>query len=238
MTPLLGEVISGQEAIDLIHSLIASRRLCKIKIPNTHYCWITLICDLREEGPAKCLLLDGIAGFERFIARSKDGEVSIEFTEAGGVHSHFTTRVLKCFPKVIRVECPAIIHRMQRRVFYRLKAQGGTEIVFHVEPEKEERAKVRDYSQGGTAFFVSRPLNLKPGDPLKDIQLRIPQEKGWFVVPIPLSVVRRVDPPAENRNYVYALEFLEMSEATRELLARHIFEKQRALLRKLGKDLP
>ena len=133
------------------------------------------------------------------------------------------------------MESPGIIYRVQRRKFYRLEAQGETVIIFHVTPETEERAKVKDYSLGGVAFSTARPLPLKTNDQLGDLCLRIPEEGDWLTIPIPLAVVRRVD--SQPGTFLYAVEFLEMSDTTRKQLARHIFERQRLLLRKLGKNL-
>ena len=235
MTNQPSEIINGEKATELLRYLIDSRRLCKIRIPNTPYCWITLLSDIRREEHSNFLLIDGVPGFEKALSHSKNREVTLEYKDRGGIACHFSVRVSKIFPKMIWVESPGIIYRVQRRKFYRLEAQGETEIVFRVPPETEERAKVRDYSLGGVAFSTARPLPLKTNDQLEDLCLRIPEEGDWLTIPIPLAVVRRVD--SQPGTFLYAAEFLEMSDTTRKQLARHIFERQRLLLRKLGKNL-
>ncbi len=237
MTNQPAEIISGEKARELLRYLIDSRHLCKIRIPNTPYCWITLLSDIKKEEHSQSLLIDGVPGFGEALSHSKNREVTLEYMDRGGVLCYFNARVGKILPKMIWVECPGVIYRVQRRTFYRLKAPGGTEIFFPIAPDKEERAEVRDYSLAGVAFLTRRPLPLKTGDQIKDLSLKIPEDKDRLIIPIPLAVVRRVDSQAQPGAFLYALEFLQMLDTTRKRLARHIFEKQRLLLRKFGKNL-
>ena len=229
------EIISGENVTQLLRNLISSRRLCKVRIPNTHYCWITLLSGMQEEGQSSLLLIDGLPAIERALSVSKEKEVAVEYQEPGGILCHFHSRVVKKSPQVIWVERPEAVYRVQRRTYYRLKAQGGTEIRFCLEPGKEEKAKVRDYSLGGIAILTENRLALKPDDQLKNLELKIPEEGGWLVFSIPLAVVRRTDRSEDA--FLYGLEFLQLPDPVRKKLARHIFEKQRLLLRKFGKNV-
>jgi len=235
MTNPDAEIISGEKAIELLRFLIRSRRLCKIRIPNTPYCWITLLSDIKKEDHSNQLLVDGVPGFEQALSPFKDREITIEYMDPGGILCYFEARVGKILPKMIWVECPEAIYRVQRRKFYRLKAQGGTEIAFRVTPEREDRAKVSDYSLGGLAFLTEKPLSLKVNEQIKELSLKIPEAGNWLTVSIPLAAVRRID--SQSGTFFYALEFLQMTDAARERLTRHIFEKQRLLLRKFGEKL-
>jgi c-di-GMP-binding flagellar brake protein YcgR len=228
------EIISGEKVTDLLNSLITSRHMCKVRIPNTHYCWITLLSDIKEEGQSSYLLIDGLPALGRALSVSRQKEVAVEYLDGGGILCHFQSRVVKSFPEIIWVECPEVIYRVQRRTYYRLKAQAGTELVFRRQGEKEEKVNVRDYSIGGAAFSAGKSLCLKTDDQLCDLRLRIPEGGDWLTFSVPLAVVRRVESSAGA--FLYGLEFLEMPESTRKRLARHIFEKQRLLLRKFGKN--
>ena len=75
-------------------------------------------------------------------------------------------------------------------------------------------------------------LVLKPDDHLKELSLRIPEEEDWFTVQIPLAVVRRVEPSAQNGRNLYALEFIGLGETAKKRFRQHISEIQRLLLRK------
>ena len=236
MTNQPTEVISGKKATSLLRFLIDSRRLCKMRIPGTHYCWITLLSDIRKEEGSNFLLIDGVSGFEEAFFLSNNREITLEYMDPGGILCYFNCRVGKIFSGMIWVECPENIYRVQRRNFFRLEARGGTEIIFRVTPETEERAKVRDYSLGGLAFSKGKPLPLKASDQLKDLSLKIPEGGECFMIPISLAVVRRID--FQPGAFFYGLEFVQMQDAMRKQLARHIFEKQRLLLRKFGKKLP
>jgi c-di-GMP-binding flagellar brake protein YcgR len=96
---------------------------------------------------------------------------------------------------------------------------------------------VENYSLEGMAFMTDRRLALEAGDELRSLSLRIPEEGEWFVAEIPSAMVKRIESSDQPRAFLYALEFTEQTEPTRKRLARHIFEKQRHLLRKFGKNL-
>jgi len=71
---------------------------------------------------------------------------------------------------------------------------------------------------------------------MKDFSLRIPEDGDWFTIPIFPAVVRRID--SQPRAFFYGLEFVQIQDTMGKQLARHIFEKQRLLLRKFGENLP
>jgi c-di-GMP-binding flagellar brake protein YcgR len=170
MTDQPAETINGEKLTSLLRYLIDSRHLCKIMIPNSSYCWITLLSGIQKEGPSNSLLIDGVPGFEQALSQSKGREVVLEYVDSGRVLCHFSARVLKTDLnlKMIWVEYPEVIYRVQRRTFYRLKAPARTEMTFRSSPEKEERAEVLDYSLGGVAILVPRPFTLNANDQLKD----------------------------------------------------------------------
>jgi c-di-GMP-binding flagellar brake protein YcgR len=225
------EIIYGEKLLEMLKVLSESRRFCKMEIPHTNYGWITLVLGLQPVGSLNYLLIDKVAGFEQRLSRSQNQEISVEFLETDGVPCQFKARVFECRPEAIWVELPTSLYRIQKRKFFRVKARLGTAIVFHLDQAMEEKADVKDYSLGGVAFFMDRHLKLTVGDQLKEVELRIPQRSERINFHIPLATVRRLEPQMGGKD-ICALEFLEMSDATRELLWRHIFREQRMFLRK------
>jgi len=234
----MGEIISGLKVRRSLQSLIASHHPCKVKIPNTPFSWEARISEIREEGNCSYLYIDGVRGFEQTLPPLQERKITLEYADAQVFFCHFHAGVVDASPQSIWVECPEVIYRMQRRAYHRVKATGGTEIIFPLEAETEVRARVRDYSLGGVAFFAEADLPLKPNDHLKELFLRIPEEGDWFMVEIPLAIVRRVEPPGQNGMNLYALEFLNLEETMRKRFSQHIAEIQRHLLRKFKKDSP
>jgi c-di-GMP-binding flagellar brake protein YcgR len=227
-----GEIITGLQVRKALQSLIESRHPCKVKIPDTPFCWDALIARIHNRENSYSLFIDGVAGFEHSRPPFQDRKITLEYTDDRVLFCHFHARVLEPSAQGIWVECPEIIYRMQRRAFHRVKAQGGTEITFHLGTGKRVRAQVRDYSQGGVAFTTEENLVLKSEDHLKELSLRIPEGEDWFTVPIPLAVIRRVDPSAQVGSTLYALEFIGLGETARKRFSQHISETQRLLLRK------
>ncbi len=126
---------------------------------------------------------------------------------------------------------PPVIYRVQRRMFFRLKAKPGTEVGFKVDPQQEARGIVRDYSLGGLAFWSESPLPLKSEDLVEDLCLRIPARGSFTEIAIYAAVVRRVESGTDPVKPLYALEFLGMSRGTRRQFAAHILGEKRRLLR-------
>jgi c-di-GMP-binding flagellar brake protein YcgR len=228
-----GEIIKGPKVKEVLNSLILGGQLCKMEIARTPYCWLTLLSEVREEKNGTLLLIDRIPDFEKVLSASRRQDVLIEYLEKSGVPCSFLSRILRVDARGIWAELPERIQRIQRRRYFRLRAPAGTEIFFQAEPGKEEKGTVKDYSLSGVAFFVGRRVSLKTGDQLNNLKLRVPEGKDGLEVPIPLAVVRWVDPDFFQGQTLYALEFLELPEATRKEFNRHIFEKQRTLLRRV-----
>ena len=229
------EIIQGNRVKDVLQSLILSGQLCKMEISRTPYCWLTLLTEVKEDKHGNLLLIDRVPDFEKAFSASRRQKVLVEYLENNTVPCNFISRVVRVDGQGIWVEWPEKIHRIQRRKFFRLRPPVGTEVVFYIKPEVEERGKVRDYSLGGVAFLIGKEVILKPGDQLKGLQLHIPDGENRLNLPIPLAVVRRAQADFFHGDTLYALEFLEYSEAAKKGFNQHIFEKQRSLLRRVKK---
>jgi c-di-GMP-binding flagellar brake protein YcgR len=226
------ETISGQKLIEMLYEWIDSRRIFKMEIPDTNYGWFTLLSGLQMQPGSQYLLIDTVAGFEKALSHSKRQEVSLEILEKDGIRFQFKTRVIKCRPSEIRTELPDEICRIQRRGGFRITALSGTEITFHIHPEKEEKAKVKDYSLGGVAFFFEKDVKLHMNDKVANIHLRLPQSREFKTIHIASAVVRRVELDSHGKN-LCALEFLEFPEDSEQQLWNYMIDTQRSLIRKL-----
>jgi c-di-GMP-binding flagellar brake protein YcgR len=107
----------------------------------------------------------------------------------------------------------------------------GTEIFFQRDTEKEEKGTVKDYSLGGVAFLINKEVSLQPGDQIKSLRLFIPEGKEGLKVSVPSAVVIRAERDFFQGQSLYAVQFLEFPEAAKKEFNRHIFIKQRALVR-------
>jgi len=227
------EIIGGQKLVEMLQTIIDSRRLCTMEIPQTRFSWMTILLGIQKDGPSDCLLVDPVARFESILSRFPTREVSFEFLE-NGILCRFSSRVVRCDPQAIWLELPNSIYRNQRRTHFRVEASSTEEIVFHA-AGKEEKAWIKDYSLGGVSFFMESHLMLNVGDELTDLSLILPQGKTRHSYPIPLAVVRRITTQSGDKKKVCALQFLKSEGMIQEELGRHIFEEQRSLIRRLRK---
>ena len=227
------EIITGQELVDRLQTLIDSHRIIKMEILQTRFSWITMILGMQKQDDSDFLLVDPVARFESILSRFPSQEVSFEFLEKG-VLCKFSSRVIRCHRRAIWLEFPKSIQRIQRRAYFRIEASPGAEISFRF-AGKEEKGSVNDYSLGGVSFFMKGHLKLKEDDELTDLSLTLPQGNARVSYLIPLAVVRRVDEHFEDRRRLCGLAFLRLEGLTREELSRHIFEEQRILIQRIRK---
>jgi len=93
------EIIQGEKIIEVLRSLIDSRRICKIEIPQTSFIWLTILLEIGKEGGESYLLVDGVAEFEKVLAQAGHREIALEFFEKDGVPCQFKTQVVRCQQK-------------------------------------------------------------------------------------------------------------------------------------------
>jgi c-di-GMP-binding flagellar brake protein YcgR len=231
---LPAEIIKGEELKRMLGEWIRSKRVCKLEIPETEYGWFTLLLRMAKGKKSDFLGIDHITGFEKALSRGKSQEVQVEFLEKDGVRCFFSTRILRCLPEEIQAALPATIQRLQRRSSFRIESLLGTEVHFHIGPNRKERGGVKDYSLGGLSFFLEGDLLLDVGQHITDIQLYLPGSKESKTVCVHLAVIRRVEMDRKDRK-VCAMEFLELPEKARNELWSHIVETQRRIIAKTNK---
>ncbi|NWF53637.1 MAG: PilZ domain-containing protein [Syntrophaceae bacterium] len=225
------DIILGRRAFELLQYIIDSRGRCRISLPDTALGSAALLLRMEKQGNMDLLLIQGNSDWEEALASSGKSELLLEYNDENGGRCHFMVEVVRTFGERVWGKTPPVIYRVQRRMFFRLKAQPGTEVGFKIDPRQEARGIVRDYSLGGLAFWPESPLPLKTEDLVEDLRLRIPAGGSFTEIAIYAAVVRRVEPGTDPEKPLYALEFLGMSRRTRRQFAAHILGEKRRLLR-------
>jgi c-di-GMP-binding flagellar brake protein YcgR len=132
--------------------------------------------------------------------------------------------------RLLRLAPPAAVTRLQRREFYRVAAEAGSELVV-VSPDATRLLPLVDVSGGGVG--VTMPVGdptLRPGARIENAQVRLP---GEDVVVSP-GVVRYVRPLSGEASHLarVGIELLPASQAVRERLFRAVARRERDLLGK------
>lgn len=231
MTNQALEIIEGERIFRILRDVIETRQLCRIRIHSSQFGGLTLILNLRKISKVPCLVIDKIPHIDPILSQPQYKEIDIDFLEKGGVTCYFRTRIIESQQNFILAEIPKTIFRLQRRRFFRIDAKAGAEIIFYTQAGGEERAKVKDYGVGGIAFFLESQINLKEGEILYDINLKLPCAGQWVTFHIPKGIVKRIKKELSDK-FICAVEFLEILEKTREKLWYHILEDQRSQIRK------
>ena len=230
------QILQGGEIPPILQSAVKSRQRVRMEIPRTNYSWITLFLGFETGSGGPWLIIDQVAGFDQALRFSRNQTVALSFYDRTGVPFNFSTEVHFCRPKEIWVELPRMICRVQRRAFYRVKASLGMEVMLRDLVDQGYRARVKDYSMGGVAFYKELGeqwfKELKTDSRLQDNALLFPLGGEILTIPIPLAEIRRIVdfPPHTIQG---ALEFLQIPESSRSQLERLIFEQQRLLIQKI-----
>ncbi len=172
------QLLQGGEIPLILQSAIKSRQRVRMEIPRTNYSWITLFLGF-ETGPGgPWLIIDQVAGFDQALRFSRNQTIALSFYDRTGVPFNFSTEVQFSRPKEIWVELPRMIYRVQRRAFYRVKASLGMEVMLRDLVNQEYKARIKDYSMGGVAFYKELGeqwfKELKIDSKLQDNALLIP----------------------------------------------------------------
>jgi hypothetical protein len=230
------QLIQGEEVPLVLQTTIQSRQRVRMEIPGTAYSWITLLLGL-EGGPGgPWLIIDQVAGFDQALRISGNQTIGVSFFDRAGVPFNFSTEIHLSQPKEIYAELPRTILRVQRRAFYRISAPLGMEIMIRDLVLREHKARIKDYSTGGVAFYKELHEHwfkeLSVNVQLRDNALLIPLGEETLTIPIPLAEIKRIEdyPPNTIQG---ALEFLKMPESSRSQLERLIFEQQRRIIQKI-----
>ena len=230
------QLLQGGDIPLILQSAIKSRQRVRMEIPRTNYSWITLFLGFETGSGGPWLLIDQVAGFDQALRLSRHQTIALSFFDRAGVPFNFSTEVHLSQPKEIWVELPRMIYRVQRRAFYRIKASLGMEIMLRDLVDQEYKARVKDYSLGGVAFYKELCeqwfKELKTDIKLQDNALLFPLGEEILTIPIPLAEIRRIVgiPPDTVQG---ALEFLQMPESSRTQLERLISEQQRLVIQKI-----
>jgi c-di-GMP-binding flagellar brake protein YcgR len=233
------QLLQGGDIPLILQSAIQSRQRVRMEIPQTEFSWITLFLGFETGSGGPWLIIDQVAGFDRALRFSRNQTIALSFFDRTRVPFHFSTEVRFLQPKEIWVELPRMINRVQRRAFFRVKALLGTEILVRDLLNQEYKARVKDYSTGGVAFYKELGeqwfKDLEVNGTLRDNALLFPLGEELLTIPIPAAEIRRIVdfPPHTIQG---ALEFLQMPGSSRSQLERLIFEQQRLGIQKIKVD--
>jgi c-di-GMP-binding flagellar brake protein YcgR len=230
------QLLQGGDIPLILQSAIKSQQRIRMEIPRTSYSGITLFLGF-ETGPGgPWLTIDQVAGFDQALRLSRNQTIAVSFYDRTGVPFNFSTEVTFSRPKEIWVVLPRMIYRVQRRAFFRIKASLGMEIMLRDLLHQEYKARIKDYSLGGVAFYkeLGEPWfkELEVDVTLQDNALLFPLGEEILTIPIPSAEIRRIVdfPPHTIQG---ALEFLQIPESSRSQLERLIFEQQRLVIQKI-----
>jgi c-di-GMP-binding flagellar brake protein YcgR len=133
--------------------------------------------------------------------------------------------------RLLRLSPPSAVMRLQRREFYRVPTEPGSELVV-AEPTRKRLLTLVDVSGGGVGATIDPSVDgdLRPGMRLENAQVRLPGED----VVVAAGVVRYVRPLSGEAAHLsrVGVELVPAAEAVRERLFRAVARRERDLLGK------
>lgn len=133
--------------------------------------------------------------------------------------------------RLLRLSPPSQVMRLQRREFYRVPTEAGSELVV-ASPKRTRMISLVDVSGGGVGATIDPTVDgdVHPGMRFENAQVRLPGED----VVVAAGVVRYLRPLAGEAAHLVRIgvELVPSSEAVRERLFRAVARRERDLLGK------
>ncbi len=231
--PFYEKITNPESILDICRYLVDSRVTSKMEFPETGFIRITSFLKILETEP-RCLQVDKVSEMEPAMKENPQGKVSFEFRDRERVPCYFHTVVVWAGPEGILVDVPDVIHRMQKREYFRMDTPLGSEITFWDPSGKLQQGTITDVSGQGASFLMKKEAAIKKKDLVTNIVLKLPAEGKILNAEIPRATVRRVE-AAEGGKILAAVAFNGITERVKKDIISYIFERHRSLIRKIGR---
>jgi c-di-GMP-binding flagellar brake protein YcgR len=229
--------MTPKEISEILHQLRAGGTLVKLRLPGRNYERLTVVIDIQRRERRDCFRLDRPRDFNTQIADGQPITALLEFTGRDKLSYILRTEGLESTGGELWIPFPEHIERVQRRRHFRVQCPMGSQLTFQLKGQPTEMALVNVSIGGALGLLVrlKRELLRQPlmevGQTLTGGELVFPEEREALRVPLGRMVVRRVE-KNQNDNYMYGLEFVEMSKAAERSLTEQVLKLQRFWLQR------
>jgi hypothetical protein len=229
--------MTSKEISDILHRLRASGTLIKLRLPGKGYERLTVVIDIRERGKTEWFRLDRPRDFDTQSAAGSPLAALLEFTGQDHLSYILRTDALEISGNEIWVPFPQHLERVQRRRHFRVECPMGALLCFQLKGQPTEMSLVNVSIGGALGLLVKLKREylgqslMEVGQTLHGGELVFPAHPEPLRVPLVRMVVRRVE-KNQNDNFMYGLEFEEMSKAAERKLTEQVLNLQRYWLQR------
>lgn len=233
-----GEMLTGQEALEIIESLKTNSTILQMHLQGTHFKKLTVVTGIKRRGGKTILAVDHPPGFDKAAKNINRWEICFTFTGVHGIPYSFTTLggTVVAADNTIMVEAPAAVERKQRRKHLRVKPPPGASIKARIAGDAYD-IQIINISLGGALVMFSSPgmghEAVQLGQEISDIVIDLyPGKADRDPVRVDRAVVRRVLTEHVTSKQHYGLMFIDMTQKEAKRLKDYIYVNQRLMLRK------
>ncbi len=230
------ERISGVKAVEIFRRLEENRTPVRILVLGLDYDRLTIVTGIERREGRTFILVDYPWGFKDQVPESEGRGVRLEFTDKDRIPHSCRTEISDVGERDLWLDFPPFVERIQRRKHFRVEPPHGTRLLWSF-GRSDHEAHVVNISLGGT--LVISPIlsghqayELQAGNSLSGLRLVGEKGAGQVEIAIDKALVKRAEKSPDTDRMTFALQFVEMDRAEKQVLEEFIFYCQRRLLRK------
>jgi len=236
---------------NLINTVIKQKSRIKIKINNKGQSYISSIIKIESMLNSHTLIIDSlfpIEGNDKIqYSKSSTAEFNIKETDKSRIHIPYSFEANYIDHKeyenfdAIRLTFPKAINRGQKREYLRIEPSINNPLFIKFEVNnKKMTQKIENISAGGICFYTNIVKTiLWPGKRIEKAVITLP-DSSRIKCPIMVRSLLQNNEPViiDGKRYFYncGVQFMGISNNTRERIIKYVLEKERNELKRLNRE--
>jgi c-di-GMP-binding flagellar brake protein YcgR len=228
------EIITGSKMLDLLDQLKRERTTLNLYIPGTGYEGLSIMLGVERINGIPCINMDFPTGIGPGIFLTQGKKVIIEFIDKNKIHYHLRSIIEGVSRQSLDILLPDVVHRLQRRKFFRIPPPISTRIIINEKNRKYE-FDVIDISEGGA--LISHPAAFHDDSKFfkgafKSLIISYRKDDDMQTIKVDKAEIKRIIKAWRTGCYNYALQFVEHGKKEENDIRNFIYSYQRRLIRK------
>ena len=234
------EKIQGVAVLKLFKELQQDDIPLKMQLTNYEYEHLTHITKIRKWKKEHYFLIEYHDNFPIAADDLEGWRMRFEFACKDNINYAFETGTGRISHNMLWIRLPEIVHRHQRRGYFRMEAPHGTRLFFNINDTRYSLLVI-NISLGGTLgvlVSLTKKMELelykKAPQMLKHVELIFPtkNDNGQSKVNIKQCKIKRQQINPQTKRHECAIEFKEIAPDQQKKLTRLFYQWQRDYLKK------
>jgi len=228
------EEIAGNKMLELLEQIKNDRITLRVIILGTGNEGLSIVLGTEIIDDKPCLILDFPTGIGGIIFHAQGLKAIIEFTDRNKIRYTLRSVIEGVTRQYVYILLPNVIHRIQRRRFFRIPAPIDTKVIIN-EKDMRYEFNVIDISEGGA--LLSHPASFHNDDQffkgaLKPLIIHYREDdNNMQTIKIDKAEIKRIEKAWETGTYNYAFQFIECGKKEENDIRNLVYSCQRRIFK-------